>query len=211
MTTLTSRLSRLSCLSRLSRLVAIGVLAVAGLAGCSSMSAQNPSGTLRPVNAVPDGDDARVMLKGADVVAYFTLGRHTQGSAQWRSVHEGVTFRFANAEHKALFDADPRKYLPQFGGYCTNGIVYAIPWGGDADRWRMIDGKLYIFGGQASLDAFELDIPGNLKLANDYWAGEIAGGNSFWQRGKRLVLRVPHYKSGEELARLVTEARSRKP
>jgi hypothetical protein len=75
----------------------------------------------------------------------------------------------------------------------------------------MIDGKLYIFGGQASLDAFELDIPGNLKLANDYWAGEIAGGNSFWQRGKRLVLRVPHYKSGEELARLVTEARSRKP
>jgi hypothetical protein len=24
-------------------------------------------------------------------------------------------------------------------------------------------------------------------------------------------LRVPHYKSGEELARLVTEARSRKP
>ena len=196
---------------RLSRLTAIGVLAVAALAGCSSMSAQNPSGALRPVNAAPDGGDARVMLKGADVVAYFTLGRHTQGLAQWRSVYEGVTFRFVSAEHKALFDADPRKYLPQFGGYCTNGIVYAIPWGGNADQWRMIDGKLYIFGGQASLDAFELDIPGNLKLANEYWAGEIAGGNSLWQRGKRLVLRVPHYKSGEELARLVSEARSRKP
>ena len=197
--------------SRLSRLAAIGVLAVAGLAGCSSMNAQNPSGALRPVNAVADGGDERVMLKGADVVAYFTLGRHTQGSAQYRSVHEGVTFRCASGEHKALFDADPRKYLPQFGGYCTNGIVYAIPWGGDADQWRVIDGKLYIFGGQASRDAFELDVPGNLKLANGYWAGEIAGNNSFWQRGKRLVFRVPHYKSGEELAKMVAEARARKP
>ena len=175
------------------------------------MNAQNPSGALRPVNAVADGGDERVMLKGADVVAYFTLGRHTQGSAQYRSVHEGVTFRFASAEHKALFDADPRRYLPQFGGYCTNGIVYAIPWGGDADQWRVIDGKLYIFGGQASRDAFELDVPGNLKLANGYWAGEIAGNNSFWQRGKRLVFRVPHYKSGEELAKMVAEARARKP
>ncbi|MCU0774131.1 MAG: hypothetical protein MUC74_06390 [Ideonella sp.] len=195
---------------RLSRLAAIGVLAIA-VAGCSSMGAQNPSGSLRPVNAVADGADARLMLKGADVVAYFTQGRFTQGSPQFRSVHEGVTFRFASAEHKALFDADPKKYLPQFGGYCTNGITYAIPWGGDADSWSMIDGKLYIFGGQASKDAFELDVPGNLKLANEYWAGEVSGTNSFWQRGKRLVFRVPHYKSGEELAKMVAEAKAKKP
>lgn len=197
--------------NRLSRLAAIGVLAIAGLAGCSSMGAQNPSGPLRPVNAVADGSDARLMLKGADVVAYFARGRHTQGSPQFRSVHEGVTFRFASAEHKALFDADPQKYLPQFGGYCTSGISYAIPWGGDADTWSLIDGKLYIFGGQASKDAFELDVPGNLKLANQYWASEVSGTNSFWQRGKRLVFRVPHYKSGEELAKLVAEAKAKKP
>lgn len=196
---------------RLSRLAAIGVLAVVGLAGCSSMGAQNPSGSLRPVNAVADGSDPHVMLRGADVVAYFTQGRHVQGSPQIRSVHEGVTFRFASAEHKALFDADPGKYLPQFGGYCTSGISYAIPWGGDADTWSLIDGKLYIFGGQASKDAFELDVPGNLKLANQYWASEVAGTNSFWQRGKRLVFRVPHYKSGEELAKMVAEAKAKKP
>lgn len=191
------------------RLLAAAVV-IAGLAGCSAMQAQNPSGALKPVNAVVEGDESRLMLKGADVVAYFTQGRHVQGTPQHRSVYEGVNFRFASAEHKALFDADPKKYLPQYGGYCTNGIVYGIPWGGDADTWRMIDGKLYIFGGQGSMDAFELDIPGNLKLADQYWASEVAGSNSFWQRGKRLVFRVPHYKSGEQLAKMVADAKAKK-
>jgi len=183
--------------------------ALALLAGCTAMTAQNPSTALKPVNAVADGGDDRVMLKGHDVVAYFTLGRHAAGSPQIKSVHEGVSFRFATGEHKALFDANPTKYLPQYGGYCANGLVYGIPWGGDADTWRIVDGKLYIFGGPASKQGFDLDVPGNIKLADKYWAEEARGTNSFWQRAKRLVWRVPHYKSGEELAQLVAQARSR--
>jgi YHS domain-containing protein len=196
-------------LPRLFNLAAIALLAVAALSGCSAMVAQNPSTPLRPVNAVPIGDEARVMLAGHDVVAYFTQGRHALGSAQFQSVHEGVTFRFASAEHKALFDAAPQKYLPQFGGFCANGIVYGIPWGGDADTWLMLDGKLFIFGGQGSKDAFLLDVPGNLALATRYWADEVAGNNSFWQRSKRLVFRVPHYQSGEQLARAVADAKAK--
>jgi YHS domain-containing protein len=195
---------------RLFKLAAIGALCTALLGGCSSMNAQNPSGKLRPVNAVAEGGDARVMLKGADVVAYFTQGKFVQGSPQFSSVFEDVTFRFASAEHKALFDAAPQKYLPQFGGFCANGIVYAIPWGGDADTWRIIDGKLYIFGGQASKDGFELDVATNMRLAHQYWAGEVDGNNSFWQRSKRLVWRVPHYMSGEALAKEVAAAKAKK-
>jgi YHS domain-containing protein len=188
------------------------ILAAAlALSGCSAMVAQNPSGALKPVNAVPAEGSERLMLAGHDVVAYFTLGRHALGSAQYSSVYEGVNFRFASAEHKALFDAAPQKYLPQYGGYCANGIVYAIPWGGDADSWRMIDGKLYIFGGAGSKQGFELDIPANIALADRYWADEVKGSNSFVQRGYRLTFRVPHYKSGEELAKMVAEAKAKKP
>ena len=178
------------------------------LAGCGSMSAQNPSGAYSPVNAVAEGEAANLLLKGADVVAYFTQGAYQPGKAEFSSRHEGVDLRFASAEHKALFEREPAKYLPQFGGYCANGIVYGIPWGGDADTWKIIDGKLYIFGGQASKDAFELDEAGNLALANQYWTEEIVSSNSFVQRVKRLLLRVPHYKSGEELANAVTQAKN---
>jgi YHS domain-containing protein len=190
-------------------LLALTVATVAALAGCSAMTAQNPSGALKPVNAVADGQDDRVMLKGADLVAYFTQGRYVQGSPQFKTVHEGITFRFSSAENKALFDAAPARYMPQYGGYCANGIVYAIPWGGDADSFRMIDGKLYIFGGAGSRDGFLLDVPGNIKLADQYWRDEVAGSNSWWQRYKRLVFRVPHYKSGAELAKLVAEAKAK--
>ena len=199
----------LSRFTRLMRLLAVALLAVGVLSGCTAMQAQNPSTALKPVNAVPEGD-ARLMLKGHDVVAYFTQGRHALGQAQHTSVYEGVSFRFASAEHKALFDAAPARYLPQFGGFCANGIVYGIPWGGDADTWRMIDGRLYVFGGPGSREAFELDLAGNLKLADRYWADEVAGSNSFWQRSKRLVFRVPHYKSGAELAKEVAAAKAKK-
>ena len=189
----------------------LGAALVLSLGGCAAMWAQNPSSALKPVRATAMDGDAHVMLDGHDVVAYFTQGRHALGLAQIKSVHEGVTFRFANAEHKALFDKEPRKYLPQYGGFCANGIVYGIPWGGDADAWRLIDGKLYIFGGSGSRDAFLLDPKSNQALADQYWRDEVAGNNSFVRRTWRMVFRVPHYKSGEELARLVAQAKSKAP
>ena len=191
------------------RTLATVALAVS-LASCSELSAQNPSTALQPVNAVPDEVDNRLILKGADVVAYFTQKQYVQGTPEFKSSYEGVTFRFSSAANKALFDQAPTRYLPQYGGYCANGLVYAIPWGGDADTWKVIDGKLYIFGGQGSKDAFELDEAGNLKLADRYWDEEVNGSNSFWQRSKRLVFKVPHYKTGEELAASVAAAKAKK-
>ena len=180
------------------------------LAGCAPMVTQSPGKGLSPVNAVSDGEDKHLILFGHDVVSYFTDGRHQMGSPAIKSVYKGVTFRFASAGHKSLFDASPEKYIPQFGGYCANGIVYGIPWGGDADTWRIIDGKLYIFGGAGSRDAFMLDPAKNAALAAKYWNEEVNGSNAFWQRARRLVLRVPHYKSGKELADDVARAKERK-
>ena len=50
----------------------------------------------------------------------------------------------------------------------------------------------------------------DVELAEKYWKEEMAGGNSFVQRGKRLVFRVPHYKSGEELVKMVADAKAKK-
>lgn len=190
------------------RIGALALIASAALlAGCAPLVTQSPGEGLSPVNAISEGGDKHLMLFGYDVVAYFTDRRDVRGNPAIRSVYKDVTFRFATPEHKTMFDAAPEKYIPQFGGYCTNGIVYGIPWGGDADTWEMIDGKLYIFGGKGSHDAFMLDVPRNMALANKYWSEEVNGSNALWQRAKRLVLRVPHYKSGAELAAEVARAK----
>ena len=190
--------------------LAFGLIAAAALAlaACAPLVVQSPSGKLSPVNAhAIDGND-RVMMKGADLVAYFTQNKDIQGNPSIKSTFENITFYFASSENKALFDKEPMKYQPQYGGYCANGIVYGIPWGGDADSWRMIEGKIYIFGGQGSRDAFLLDVPKNRGLADKYWAEEVAGSNAFIQRTKRTTIaRVAHYKSGAELAAEVAAAK----
>ena len=178
------------------------------LNGCAMLT-QNPGQKYSPVNATAEDGAPHLILKGHDVVAYFTQKTHLLGKTEFSSRYEGVDFRFASAEHKALFDQNPEKYLPQFGGYCANGIAYGIPWGGDANTWLIIDEKLYIFGGQGSKDAFELDLANNLALANKYWAEEVVGGNSFIQRGKRLIFRVPHYKSGDDLAKEIAAKKAK--
>jgi YHS domain-containing protein len=188
----------------------LATTAAIAIQGCAPLVTQSPGQGLSPVNAVSDGEDKHLILFGHDVVSYFTDGRHQMGSPAHKSVHKGVTFRFASAEHKKLFDASPEKYIPQYGGYCANGIVYGIPWGGDADTWRIIDGKLYIFGGAGSRDAFLLDPKANVALADKYWKEEVDGSNAFFQRSKRMVFRVPHYKSGQELADAVARAKGGK-
>src|SRR5688572_11340240 len=61
--------------------------------------------------------------KGYDVVAYFTDGKAMKGSPQFMHDYGGVTWRFASAEHRDLFKAEPARYAPQYAGYCAYGVA----------------------------------------------------------------------------------------
>jgi YHS domain-containing protein len=182
------------------------------ISACAPLVTQNPGGKISPANVHEmDGND-RVMMKGADVVAYWLpspgAGGYKQGNPSIKSTFENITFYFSSVENKALFDKEPMKYVPEFGGYCANGIVYSIPWGGDADTFEMIGGKLYIFGGKSSRDAFMLDPQKNVAMATKYWNEEVSGSNALMHRTKRTtVAKVAHYKTGAELAAEVAKVK----
>ncbi len=176
-------------------------LAVAGCASSppATVSMQSPNDG--PWRTSTDGAEFRLMLEGHDAVAYFTRNEAVRGDPAISLQHAGVTWRFASAAHRAEFQRQPQKYMPQFGGFCSNGINYAIPWGGGGgpNTWRVYRGKLYVFGGQSSRDQFEIETEKNLELAHKYWNEEVAGSNAVITRYKRLVFRVPHYKTGKQL------------
>lgn len=151
-------------------------------------------------NTVSDGADSQLMLKGHDPVSYFTLKQPVPGNPAIKTDHEGVTYRFANEENRALFVKNPEKYTPQYNGFCANGLVYAIPLGGNHDTYKIIDGRLFMFGGANSKKYFEMDEARNLKLAEDYWKNEVRGSIPRLQSWKRLIFKVPHYKTNRELA-----------
>jgi YHS domain-containing protein len=176
-------------------LAAFFTLAAGALAAVYSSPNDGPWRTLR------DGADERLMLLGHDAVAYFTQNAAVRGDPAIKLEHKGVTYRFASEANKAEFAGNPDKYMPQFGGFCANGINYAVPWGagGGPNTWRIYRGKLYVFGGQSSRDHFEIDTEKNLELAHKYWNEEVAGSNALLTRWKRLVFRVPHYKTDKQL------------
>ncbi|MEN9628986.1 MAG: hypothetical protein RJA10_2213 [Pseudomonadota bacterium] len=185
--------------------LALGLAATAvSLVGCAStppaqVSMDSPNAGPWRTSTVDGEPD--VMLEGHDAVAYFTRNEAVRGSAALSLKHGGVTWRFATAENRAEFQRQPLKYAPQFGGFCSNGINYAIPWGGGGapESWRVYRGRLYVFGGRSARDHFEIDTELNLRRAHHYWNTEIAGSNAVLTRIQRLVLRVPHYRSDAEL------------
>ena len=71
-------------------------------------------------------------------------GKATPGRPDVKAEHNGVTYRFASDENRRTFSASPDRYVPQFGGFCANGMVYAIPLGGEPENFKIIDGKLYL-------------------------------------------------------------------
>ena len=85
-------------------------------------------------------------IQGYDPVAYFTQGKAIEGSKQFAAVFEGVTYHFATAADKELFLKDPKKYEPQYGGWCayamgaTNEKVEIDP-----ETFKIVNGKLYLF------------------------------------------------------------------
>jgi YHS domain-containing protein len=172
-----------------------------GLGAALAQGANWTSPNNGPWRTMSEGADNQLMLEGHDAVAYFTQNKAVKGDPAIKLEHLGVTYRFSSEANKALFAAAPEKYMPQFGGFCSNGINYAVPWGsgGSENTWRIYKGKLYVFGGQSSRDEFEMDTVQNLDRAHALWNSEVAGSNAVLKRYQRIVFRVPHYKTGAQL------------
>ena len=135
-----------------------------------------------PYNSSSEGGDSRLMLKGHDPVAYFTHGRHVPGKLANSTARTTASCTASHRPSTRRCSTSPGKYAPQYGGYCSNGIVYGIPWGGDPDTWKIIDGKLYIFGGEASKRYFLMDEATKRALARRYWKDEVDGSIGIVQR-----------------------------
>jgi len=85
-----------------------------------------------------------IAVRGYDTVAYFTLSKPVKGSQNFKSDWNGATWFFSSQEHKELFDADPVKFAPQYGGYCAYGIANDYVVKIDPAQWKIVDDKLYL-------------------------------------------------------------------
>jgi YHS domain-containing protein len=110
-----------------------------------------------------------IAIQGYDPVAYFADGQAVKGSKEFAYTWLGATWYFANAQHRDLFVADPVKYAPQYGGYCAQAVVSGGTAQADARNWRIVDGKLYLYGSPAAMTWWDKDAPKNTQKADAQW------------------------------------------
>ncbi len=84
------------------------------------------------------------VVGGYDVVAYHTVGKPMKGSMDFSATYQGATWHFASAENKAMFEADPAKFAPAYGGWCAGGASKGKKVATQPDLWAIVDGQLYL-------------------------------------------------------------------
>jgi hypothetical protein len=68
---------------------------------------------ITPINVNGEG----IAIKGYDPVAYFTQSRPVKGQKEYQFEWNNAKWLFANNEHMTLFQENPGKFFPQYGGY----------------------------------------------------------------------------------------------
>ena len=119
-----------------------------------------------PVNVTFFGSKA---LHGYDPVAYFADSKPVEGLPEFELEWMGAKWRFASAEHRDLFKAQPEKYAPQYGGYCAFAVAKSKLVDIDPAAWSIIDGKLYLNYDLDIQKQWKADAAGFIAKADKNW------------------------------------------
>jgi YHS domain-containing protein len=110
-----------------------------------------------------------VALAGHDPVAYFTENKAVEGKPKFTAVHEGVIYRFRSEENRDTFKADPKKYLPAYGGYCAYGMTFGQKFPVNGKGFRIENGRLFVNKDEQVHTEWEEDIPKHIQEGESFW------------------------------------------
>ena len=114
---------------------------------------------------------AGVALRGDDVVALATGLTVVAGQAEHTVERDGVAYYFSSEETMKQFEAEPERYMPQYGGFCAFGVAIGKKLDAAPRYADIVDGKLYVFLNAAAFGKYKEDKAGTLAKAESNWPG----------------------------------------
>lgn len=117
-------------------------------------------------------DSNGVILKGYDPVAYFVQKKAVKGSPKFKTTYQGATYYFSSAADLAIFQKSPSKYVPQYGGFCANGMAGRKASDIDPSVFFVLKGKLYVCASPDAEKEFQSNLQENVKKADQNWDEE---------------------------------------
>jgi YHS domain-containing protein len=114
-------------------------------------------------------DSNGVILKGYDPVAYFTQNKAVKGNPKYQTGYQGATYYFSSSADLAVFERNPSKYVPQYGGFCANGVKNSRLDGSDPTVFSIVKGKLYVCSSPAAQQEFHVRSLESIITAERNW------------------------------------------
>ena len=116
----------------------------------------------------------KYVLQGYDPVAFHTEGKAVKADPYITAEYAGYNFLFAKEENKTIFEKNPEKYLPAFGGYCAFGVALGVYFPVEIDTWEIVDGRVMLNYSKDIQTLFHKNTEENLQKARANWAKTIA-------------------------------------
>ncbi|WP_424961839.1 YHS domain-containing (seleno)protein [Ekhidna sp.] len=130
-------------------------------------------GTIGAYAQMYNTDDSKIALNGYSPVSYLDLQLAQRGSKEYVTEYDGVKYFFTSAEQKKTFDANPKKYLPQYGGWCATGIAIGAKFRTDPNKFLVVGDQYYVYLNSIEVDALQVwNEKGHdamVKNANENW------------------------------------------
>ena len=108
-------------------------------------------------------------LDGYCPVCYIEAGKAVKGDKEFAAEHQGKTYYFVSEETKALFVANPEKYLPAYDGYCAYGMSFGKEIKSDPTVFTVVNGKTYLNKDKKIGKKFGKDKAGYIAKADTEW------------------------------------------
>lgn len=110
-------------------------------------------------------------IHGYDAVSYFTEHKPSKGSHKYTATYKSAIYQFNSEKNRDLFQSNPEKFAPQFGGFCAMGVALNKKLDTDPTAWEIVDDKLYLNLNKAVQKKWLTDVPTHLETANRVWSG----------------------------------------
>ena len=114
-------------------------------------------------------DKKGVALEGYDPISYFADGKPAKGNLSIEATFNGALYHFTSQEHRTIFEKDPIKYAPAYGGYCGYAASIGKVRPANPKLWSIVGGQLIVQHTKGAVDLWNKDVAANKAKADGNW------------------------------------------
>lgn len=117
----------------------------------------------------PSWRNKKYALRGRDVVSFTQDSGPVKGNKRYVATYDDTKWLFNTKENRDAFELNPKKYVPEFGGYCPVALSHGKVKIGRTNQFTRYDGKLYMNYNKKNRGLFSEDPDSYILRAQATW------------------------------------------